>query len=1043
MPILPLQDGYVDLDSLKAARAGRFSALTRTEGRLLRYLWSRRGQLVGRDELLEAVWGYRKGVKSRTLDTYIWRLRRKLEVDPAAPALLLTEARQGVRLVPPPPPPVEGPGEAAVVTVLAPALPLRALEDGALLGEWRALRSATLEQAADRGLRPLGTDPPGRITLSGIAAEPALDLLRALLQAPSVVGALQAGLEVTRWSDGQRSAALEVAAARAARLATVALPQQVLASLASSRALPPRRTVAVGQLSLQPGAPAEPLFQPRPGAQQPPPTTPPLDGVVFGRAAALATLNDAAAGARLVTVAGPAGIGKSTLVRAWVERALDVSALDDVVYCELGPDATAAAIAPALGRALGVPQDNIADALAARGPVLVLLDRVGEALPAGREQLAAWMAAAPESRWLLTARAPIGAPEEAVVPLQPLPPSAAAAMFLDRVAGLPGYAALAPSDDVVAELIAAIGGAPLAIELASNRARLFRPLQLLARLQADPDLLRGADAPRRPAALDGAVAFSWGLLSARARAALSRLATFPGDFSMDAAEAVLAGADGAPAGLVEELADAALVRLRHEPLLDDVRLVLPEPVRVFALQRLAPADAATARRQAAAWLAEVSRVWRAEATAGPRQYDALRCLRAEQHNLLAAVDALCADAPAAALDILRACMPLVAVLQTLSPALVFDRLERLPEMTGAAGRAAAWLRCSLGSRLRSHEAVLEEAEVLLADPALEDELRDQAAVLRVVSLFLAGRVDEAAVGLDALRPLFAASPLPPWRFSLCVSVAVFYSQLPGGLAVARELARTGLAEAEAYASPLTSDRLRLYRAKCDASVGDLSADELPELLERCRRMAAEGARAIAQPYLLNVARAQLALCGPDAAEPIVREVRRQARRAGDSFELGNIDRLLVEVHLAAGRLDEARALARALVAQARGATANTFLRRALIRLALVELHAGHPDAGLVATADLKAQAVTAFDTFHLYCIETALHAARGDADAARASLAAAQPPSPAIALLRQAATAWIEPAQRAPVKTAAARAPLSRATGNSGFVLRALLAALP
>ena len=1038
MPILSLQDGYIDLDSLKVARAGRFEALTRTEGRLLLYLWERQDTLVSRDELLSAVWGYRKGVRSRTLDTYLWRLRRKLEVDPAAPVLLQTEARQGVRLCPPPPPPAEGAGEAAVAAVISPGLAIRALSDPGALAAWASLRAAIVEQAAGRGLIPMGAGMPGAILLEGIAAEPALDVLLSVLSSPGAVGPLQAGLAAARWPDQGRADALSSSSARALRLAALAFPGQVVASLAVSRALPPRRMAAIGQLPLEPGAPAQPLFSPR---ERPPAVLPDL-GVVVGRTAELAALGEALGASRLVTVVGPGGIGKHTLALSWVERALSEGRLDDVVYCALGPESAAADLAPTLARALEVRDDKLPDALSARAPSLVLLDRADGAFPAGQPQLAAWMAAAPRACFLVTACAPLGVPGERVVSLGVLPPRAAAALLLDRVAGLPGYGTLAPTDDIVAELVEAIGGAPLAIELASTRARLFPPAQLLARLRDDPLLVRTDGRPRR-ARLDGAVAFSWSLLRPVAREGLGRLATFPADFSMEAAEAALQGVAADAAGLVEELADASLLRLRHDADLDDIRLSLQEPVRAFALQRLAPAASTQARRQVAVWLSEASTAWRAEAEAGPDQYAALRRLRAEQHNLLAAFDAQAAAQPSVGLGLLLACLPLVDVLQTLSPALVAERLARLPPLGGAEGRSAAWLSCSLHTRLKPQPAVLPELEVLLADPALSPRQRESVRVMRVVSLALSGQLDAARPELASLRPLLAATPLPPWRLSLSVTVAVFFTQTPGGMAVAMAIAREALAAAESQQAQLAADRLRLYLAKCQASVGELDADALPGLLARCRRMAAEGARAIAQPYLLNIARAQLALQGPAAAAPTIDAVRRQAARAGDSFELSNIDRLRVEQLLLAGDFDAARETARAVIAAARAAGVRTALRQALVRLALVELCAHAPDAGLAAAAALEDAAVTAFDTFHLDCITAALHAARGDRAAARQRLTAAQPPSPQVAILCEAVSAWIEPERAPAVRAALSGDRTARATGNSGFVLRALLSGLP
>ena len=72
-------------------------ALTRTEARLLRYLHRHRGRAVGRDELLQQVWGYRPGVRTTTVESTIQRLRAKIERDPSVPDHLRTVRGEGYR----------------------------------------------------------------------------------------------------------------------------------------------------------------------------------------------------------------------------------------------------------------------------------------------------------------------------------------------------------------------------------------------------------------------------------------------------------------------------------------------------------------------------------------------------------------------------------------------------------------------------------------------------------------------------------------------------------------------------------------------------------------------------------------------------------------------------------------------------------------------------------------------------------------------------------------------------------------------------------
>jgi DNA-binding response OmpR family regulator len=74
-------------------------ALRPKEFDLLAALIQRRGDVVSRDELLHQVWGYADEVFSRTVDTHVAELRRKLEPDPARPRHILTVRKAGYRLV--------------------------------------------------------------------------------------------------------------------------------------------------------------------------------------------------------------------------------------------------------------------------------------------------------------------------------------------------------------------------------------------------------------------------------------------------------------------------------------------------------------------------------------------------------------------------------------------------------------------------------------------------------------------------------------------------------------------------------------------------------------------------------------------------------------------------------------------------------------------------------------------------------------------------------------------------------------------------------
>ncbi|MBA2684005.1 MAG: response regulator transcription factor [Gemmatimonadaceae bacterium] len=98
LPPVRFGDVEVDRDHRKVTRAGVVVQLTPKEYALLAALIARNSAVVERDELLREVWGYDPGVVSRTLDTHLAELRRKLERDPHRPRHILTIPKQGYRL---------------------------------------------------------------------------------------------------------------------------------------------------------------------------------------------------------------------------------------------------------------------------------------------------------------------------------------------------------------------------------------------------------------------------------------------------------------------------------------------------------------------------------------------------------------------------------------------------------------------------------------------------------------------------------------------------------------------------------------------------------------------------------------------------------------------------------------------------------------------------------------------------------------------------------------------------------------------------------
>ena len=78
---------------------GRRIRLTEKETAILKYLFSAGANVIGRDVLLNEVWGYNSGVTTHTLETHVYRLRQKIERDPSNADILVTEPG-GYRLIP-------------------------------------------------------------------------------------------------------------------------------------------------------------------------------------------------------------------------------------------------------------------------------------------------------------------------------------------------------------------------------------------------------------------------------------------------------------------------------------------------------------------------------------------------------------------------------------------------------------------------------------------------------------------------------------------------------------------------------------------------------------------------------------------------------------------------------------------------------------------------------------------------------------------------------------------------------------------------------
>ena len=271
-----------------------------------------------------------------------------------------------------------------------------------------------------------------------------------------------------------------------------------------------------------------------------------------GRNAALGDVGKCfAKGARVVSVLGPGGMGKTRLVARYAEMEL-ASYAGGVYVCDLSSARTVEAVCAALQEPLGIAQSprksnddlvaQVAASLAARGDVLVVLDNFEQAVGHAAATVGTWVATVPRARFLVTSRESLRVAGEVTFFLPALPEEEAAQLFCDRAAlARPGFTMTDEDATRIAQLVRRLDGNPLAIELAASRMGVLSPAQLLERLEKRFDLLVRStrDGSARQASMRAALDWSWDLLSPLERTVLAQISSFHGAFSLDAAEAVV------------------------------------------------------------------------------------------------------------------------------------------------------------------------------------------------------------------------------------------------------------------------------------------------------------------------------------------------------------------------------------------------------------------------------------------------------------------------------------------------------------------------
>jgi predicted ATPase/DNA-binding XRE family transcriptional regulator len=382
---------------------------------------------------------------------------------------------------------------------------------------------------------------------------------------------------------------------------------------------------------------------------------------LVGREREVETVRELLGRARMVTLTGPGGVGKSRLALEAAGRMAEASA-DAITFVSLAPLSDPSQVVPAIAKALGMRQANLTRPLAHAlhaylrpRAMLLVLDNF-EHLAGASSEIAELLSACPDLRLLVTSRSPLRIRGEHQLGVMPLatPPlhqerldqveqAAAVQLFVQRAAQSDPDFALTPDNaGTVAEICRRLDGLPLAIELAAARVRLLGADALLARLEPVLPVLDGGgpDLPERQQALRRTVAWSCDLLSQDQRRVFRRLSIFAGGWSIDAASAVCGTDDITMLDHLSSLLDESLIVRRPLEPRTPPRFNMLATIRAYGLEELAGSgELEELQVRHARYYTSLARE-AATQLRGPAQVRWLERLTLEQDNVLSALRVL-------------------------------------------------------------------------------------------------------------------------------------------------------------------------------------------------------------------------------------------------------------------------------------------------------------------------------------------------------------------------------------------------------------------
>ena len=504
---------------------------------------------------------------------------------------------------------------------------------------------------------------------------------------------------------------------------------------------------------------------------------------LLGRDAELQTLRRwfADPGARLITLTGPGGAGKTRLALE-LARSIAAEGATRVVFVGLAPIRNPAFVPSAIAEALGLPDVTALDLPArarvwcANEPALLVLDNFEHVLDAAA--LAAdLLSSASSLRLLITSRAPLrvrGEREFVVGPLAlasesddqspaDLARSPAVRLFVDRVCDVqPDFRLTRANGPTVAAICRRLDALPLALELAAPWMKVLTADDLLRRLTSDVlfSTVGPRDLPERQQTMNATVAWSYQLIAPHEQRVFRRLGVLPGRFTVEAAAAVIGGGESSPVsagealGAVAALIDRSLLQRADSSAPGRPLYQMLETVRAYAGLELTAAGERDDALEGLARYCTGEAVLAARGLMGPAQIEWLDRVRDSLDNYRGALTWLIEHGRSAdAADIAWGLKYFWLIrghaaegLQWYEQILNLPSLSPAAELKALAGAAVLWYTQGELERAR----VGLNRALALAHGAGEGDVVAQAE-------YLCGHVEHAAGNLTAARGRFAHS----------------------------------------------------------------------------------------------------------------------------------------------------------------------------------------------------------------------------------------------------------------------------------------------